>query len=275
MTMHHTHNRSDLAAIATQAMSERGLQPEFPTAALRQMEDITGPGLESGPDIRDLAGTPLHHHGHGVNGEVPGDRYTASGTLAGGPLTIYSPDAPKAIPDLATVTSTLTVNQDVTIGVLSAKLSISHTFDGDLKVTLTSPWGASAVLVNRRGGNGHDFYTVFDDRSSTPIKNGLAPFVGWYKPEAALSVFAGHNARGTWTLTVADQVANDVGKLNSWSITVEPTAGAAGAKSVGDENLPIWLGETNGNSRSGWVGESPRVPVAHPTGLAVVPEWLG
>ena len=55
MTMHHTHNRSDLAAIATHAMAERGLQPEFPVGARKQMDAITGPGLESGPDIRDLS----------------------------------------------------------------------------------------------------------------------------------------------------------------------------------------------------------------------------
>ena len=54
MNTNRSHNRSDLAAIATHAMAERGLQPEFPAAALQQMDGITGPGLESGPAIRDL-----------------------------------------------------------------------------------------------------------------------------------------------------------------------------------------------------------------------------
>jgi exoribonuclease-2 len=54
MNTNRTHARSDLAAIATHAMAERGLQPEFPDAALQQMNRIAGPGLESGPAIRDL-----------------------------------------------------------------------------------------------------------------------------------------------------------------------------------------------------------------------------
>src|SRR5262249_22418257 len=143
------------------------------------------------------------------------------------PLTVYSPEPVKAIPDAGRVISTLAVNQNLTIGRLSARVNITHPFDGDLKVTLTAPWGASVVLVNRRGGSGDNFYTVFDDRSSTPIRTGTAPFIGWYKPDEALAAFAGHSARGTWTLTVEDLAAGNVGKLTGWSITIDGTAGAA------------------------------------------------
>ena len=54
MTPQHPHTRGDLAQIAVQAMNERGLQPEFSEAALRQLQGISGPGRESGPAIRDL-----------------------------------------------------------------------------------------------------------------------------------------------------------------------------------------------------------------------------
>ena len=54
MNNQHAHRRSDLAAIATHAMAERGLQPEFPAAALRQAQGISGPARESDPSIRDL-----------------------------------------------------------------------------------------------------------------------------------------------------------------------------------------------------------------------------
>ena len=56
MPSHHTHNRGDLARIAAQAMTDRGLQPEFPDLALRQLEHIDGPGNEAGPALRDLTG---------------------------------------------------------------------------------------------------------------------------------------------------------------------------------------------------------------------------
>ena len=53
-THSHAHARADLAAIATEAMLARGLHPEFPADALKQLEGFAGAGLESGPGIRDL-----------------------------------------------------------------------------------------------------------------------------------------------------------------------------------------------------------------------------
>ncbi|MCW2311537.1 RNB domain-containing ribonuclease [Rhodoferax antarcticus] len=50
----HPHTRADLVHIATQAMIERGLEPEFSNQVKQQLESISGLGHESGPDIRDL-----------------------------------------------------------------------------------------------------------------------------------------------------------------------------------------------------------------------------
>ena len=50
------HHRADLVRIAISAMTERGLEPEFPERARQQLAAITGPGHETGADIRDLAG---------------------------------------------------------------------------------------------------------------------------------------------------------------------------------------------------------------------------
>jgi exoribonuclease-2 len=54
---HHHHHRSDLVRIATSAMFERGLQPEFSAGVEQQLAAITGPSRESDAAIRDL--TPL------------------------------------------------------------------------------------------------------------------------------------------------------------------------------------------------------------------------
>jgi exoribonuclease II len=52
--MQHPHGQHDLRLIARQAMIDRGLEPDFPSDALRQLDGIHGPAQESNPDIRDL-----------------------------------------------------------------------------------------------------------------------------------------------------------------------------------------------------------------------------
>jgi exoribonuclease-2 len=54
MPSYHPHQRSDLVHLATHAMAERGLRPEFLPAVERQVAGIAGAGTEQGGDIRDL-----------------------------------------------------------------------------------------------------------------------------------------------------------------------------------------------------------------------------
>lgn len=54
MKSKHFYTRADLAHIATDAMIERGLEPEFSAQVQQQLALITGPGTETGADIRDL-----------------------------------------------------------------------------------------------------------------------------------------------------------------------------------------------------------------------------
>jgi len=48
------YTRADLARIAIDAMTERGLEPEFSAGVQQQLAQITGPGIEAGADIHDL-----------------------------------------------------------------------------------------------------------------------------------------------------------------------------------------------------------------------------
>ena len=177
-----------------------------------------------------------------------------------------------AIPDRGKVTSTLTVNSDLTVGRLSVKLSITHPRDGDLKITLTAPWGASFVLTNREGGSGQNYNTVFDDRATTPIGKGTAPFLGWFKPEQTLAASAGRNARGTWTLTIEDQAAGGAGKLTGWSIIVEPAGNAASTAAASAASSPIAWGMTpTFRSVTSEPLARPTPPVVAPPSEAILP----
>src|SRR5438552_18760028 len=46
---------------------------------------------------------------------------------------------------------------DTNFGLISARIKLTHTYDGDLYITLRSPDGNFSVLSNREGGSGHNF----------------------------------------------------------------------------------------------------------------------
>ncbi len=51
---HHHYSRKDIARIATHAMVERGLEPEFSPAVMQQVDKINAPGHDLDPNIFDL-----------------------------------------------------------------------------------------------------------------------------------------------------------------------------------------------------------------------------
>ncbi len=122
------------------------------------------------------------------------------------------------------------------------RLSITHTYDGDLEAYLEHPDGTSVELFNNVGGAGDNFAdTVFDDDCATSIASGTAPFEGCYHPEGLLSALNGKPAAGTWRLRVYDHGGLDVGSVTSWCLRLTtsgcappnpPTGGTAAAVSL-------------------------------------------
>jgi subtilisin-like proprotein convertase family protein len=80
-------------------------------------------------------------------------------------------------------------------------LNVTHTWIGDLRVTLTGPNGAVAVLHDRAGSNGDDIHRTFGV-ADTP----------------SLAAFRGLEPNGSWTLEVRDLAADDKGILKSWTL---------------------------------------------------------
>lgn len=103
-----------------------------------------------------------------------------------------------AIPDgTGSLQSTITLASSERLDKVVVDLNITHPHVSDLTVTLTSPDGTSAVLVNHPAsgtGSGIVFETTAND-------------------------FWGEDAKGNWTLTVTDNVTGNVGTLNSWTLT--------------------------------------------------------
>ncbi len=147
----------------------------------------------------------------------------------------------QSIPDNDPVgmSSTLVISgTSATISDLNVRLSISHTYVGDLDIILTGPDGTVIRLINQCGASGDDFTnTVFDDEapaSITTIVAANAPFTASYRPEQALSAFDGHLISGEWRLRVRDSVDLDTGALLSWSLI------------FGDSGEPTMLTGSNG-----------------------------
>ncbi len=158
-----------------------------------------------------------------------GPRRVKFGIPTGTPLSTNtnSTDVPKPIPDgnPTGASSVLTIAGDpVSITDLNVRIgSITHTFDGDLVISLTGPDSTTVTLSNRRGSSGDNFTnTVFDDEAATAISTGAAPFNGSFRPEAPLSAFDGKSANGTWTLKVVDVASDDTGTINAWGLTHSP-----------------------------------------------------
>lgn len=102
--------------------------------------------------------------------------------------------------------------------------SLSHSYSGDLRITVVAPDGRSVLLADRRGGSAANAYegTVFSDGASTDIRWATAPF-GQVRPEQPLGDLDGAVAAGTWTLRVEDRSLGGTGVLGSWAIAA-PTA---------------------------------------------------
>ena len=134
----------------------------------------------------------------------------------------------------------LNVGSSLTISKITVKINLNHTWDSDLKISLRSPVGTTVVLSNRRGGSGDNYTnTVFDSSAAVSIVSGAAPFAGTYRPEQSLTAFNTQNASGTWSLIVQDLAAQDVGRINSWSITVTTNpGGTAFAEGAGPAAVP-------------------------------------
>ena len=121
------------------------------------------------------------------------------------------------------VLSEITATNAVTsISKVTVTVDITHTYDGDLAISLIGPLGKSIILSSNNGVDGQNYTnTTFDDAAATSITSASAPFTGTFQPEEPLDLFIDDNANGIWTLEVSDNGPTDVGTLNSWSITIE------------------------------------------------------
>jgi subtilisin-like proprotein convertase family protein/subtilisin family serine protease len=101
----------------------------------------------------------------------------------------------------------INVPEAFTIQSLKVGVAISHTYIGDLKLTLIAPSGDAVVLHDRNGGNTDNLNRTYD-LATTP----------------ALAALAGQSTQGNWTLWVQDLARVDAGTLNRWELEISTGA---------------------------------------------------
>jgi cysteine-rich repeat protein len=91
---------------------------------------------------------------------------------------------------------------------MDVDVNISHTWTGDLRVTLKNPAGTAVQLHARTGGSADNLIGNYPNTLNVATNNSLG-------------TFAGTDPNGTWQLTVADEAGGgETGTVNSWGLHI-------------------------------------------------------
>ena len=117
-----------------------------------------------------------------------------------------------AIPDNSAtgIKSPLVFTDIALIGSVKVAVDITHSYIGDLQVTLVAPNGSSVVLHNRSGSSTKNLKKSFDT-TTTPALAGLTNLP----------------VQGEWALHIQDLAAVDTGVLNQWELEITGKASSA------------------------------------------------
>lgn len=91
------------------------------------------------------------------------------------------------------------------VGSVKLEVDITHTYIGDLTVTLVAPDERSVRVHDRNGGGNANLKRTWTTADT-----------------ASLIAFAGAPIQGDWKLKISDLAAVDAGKLKKWTLTVTP-----------------------------------------------------
>jgi subtilisin-like proprotein convertase family protein len=145
---------------------------------------------------------------------APASKAIASAAASG--TCTMSNGTPTAIPDNGIVESAITVSGCTgNAGATSTvEVHITHTYRGDLVVSLIAPDGSPYVLSNRQGGSADNIDQVYTVNLGSEVANG------------------------TWRLRVQDAAAADTGALRSWTLNLGGTASTS-CTGTNATDLPI------------------------------------
>jgi len=140
-----------------------------------------------------------------------------------------------AIPDgdANGITTDMVVSEGGALNSMEVQLDISHSYVGDLIITLEHVESATTIDIMNRvigdsgafGCNANNVQTTASDEAVLTFENDCnrgtdnqAYPEAAYRPDQPLSTFAGTPLAGTWRLFVSDNAGFDTGTINEWCL---------------------------------------------------------
>ena len=127
---------------------------------------------------------------------------------------------------IANIERTFNVDTHFSINDLDFGFNVTHTWRGDIELTLTSPSGTSVILLipdTTATGSEDNWDLALDDAAAGPADNDIADTTAAPnfaadrsgQPDNPLSAFNNENAFGTWTISMCDKYpTSDNGTYN-------------------------------------------------------------
>ncbi|MBI2877257.1 MAG: S8 family serine peptidase [Candidatus Tectomicrobia bacterium] len=109
----------------------------------------------------------------------------------------------RPIPDQGEIQDVIPFPLEVSVQAIEVVLHITHSYRGDLRVTLLREGLPPIVLHDQTGGNADDLILTYRSASDPRLQS-----------------LVGISARGNWTLKVEDRARQDVGALQKWGIGI-------------------------------------------------------
>ncbi|MDN3642646.1 zinc-dependent metalloprotease family protein [Lutimonas halocynthiae] len=174
-----------------------------------------------------------------------------------------SNDTPIAIPDddREGISSVIVVPEDINVESLKVSLikkgtpesggedepGITHTYLGDLSITLESPEGTIIELISNACGPREDMQVVLSDNGDQIDCNLSNPgLTGIRRPVDELAIFSGENAQGNWILNVVDGAPDDTGNIEAWSLEICSSEAVLGVNNYVFDNFTVFPNPSDG-----------------------------
>ena len=123
-----------------------------------------------------------------------------------------------------TIKDTIEILSSETISDLNIYIAINHMREENLRLTITSPLGATTELFANTSllDSNKNLVTIFDsDIDSALISSRYVSFGPRIKPLFDIdAIFSGSNSKGKWILSVTDEASSDTGSLISWGVQI-------------------------------------------------------